>query len=77
VIDNKLHAVVARVLDLQPDQVTDRLSRETEPAWDSFNHLLLVSAVEADFGVVLTVAQIESIRSVGDLAAIVATRGKG
>lgn len=75
-INDTLRAVVARVLDLEPDRVTADLSRDSEAAWDSFNHLLLVSAVEADLGVALTVAQIESVRSVGDLAAIVAAQGK-
>ncbi len=39
--------------------------------WDSFNHLNLIVATEAKFGIRLNSAEIETLHSVDDLAAVI------
>ena len=46
-----LKALVARILGLPVEKISDSLLREDTPEWDSFNHLMLVSEVEKKFGV--------------------------
>jgi len=45
--------------------------RENEPSWDSLNHLKLIIAFEAEFGVRIPVARIESIRTLSEFAEFV------
>jgi acyl carrier protein len=41
------------------------------PEWDSFNHINLIVAIEARFGVKFRTAELESIQTVGHLADLV------
>ncbi|HYH23127.1 MAG TPA: acyl carrier protein [Azospirillum sp.] len=67
-----LHEIVADLLDLNVEAVTDDLTPEDAPLWDSLTNLKLVTAVEARFGVRFSMDEILSIRSVGTLRALVA-----
>ncbi|HEY0837644.1 MAG TPA: acyl carrier protein [Azospirillum sp.] len=64
--------IVADLLDLSVESVTDDLTPEDAPLWDSLTNLKLVTAVEAHFGVRFSMDEILSIRSVGTLRALVA-----
>jgi acyl carrier protein len=59
----KLAAIVARVLDIEPGKVTDELSRENAESWDSFNHLLLISEIEKDLGIQFSMEEVEAIHT--------------
>ena len=48
------------------------LMREEVEAWDSLNHLKIVSAVEEVFGVKLSMDEIQSIDGLPRLAALIA-----
>ena len=62
-----LKALVARILGLPVEKISDSLLREDTPEWDSFNHLMLVSEVEKEFGVQIQMAEVEKIHSYADL----------
>jgi len=69
-----LEAIADTMRELFEDdtlQVTPELSRENEERWDSMNHLNIIFALEARFGIRFGVTDVESIRTVGDLIAIV------
>jgi acyl carrier protein len=68
-MNEQLRSIVADTLGIDPAAVTPQTSREDEPAWDSLNHLRLVSAVEEAFGVKLTMAEIQQIATAGELEA--------
>ena len=42
--------------------------------WDSFNHINIVVATEQHFGVKFKTAEIESLRDVGELVALIAQK---
>ena len=44
------------------------------PEWDSFNHINLIVAVEARFGVKFQTAELESMQTVGHLADLVQSK---
>ena len=67
----ELRSVFADTLGLSPDQVTADTSRESEPAWDSLNHLRLVTAVEESFGIKLSMAEIQAITTAGELETMI------
>ena len=63
----QLKKITARVLDIRPEKVSDTLSRERLEEWDSFNHLLLVSEIEKELNVSLTMQEVERIKTFRDL----------
>ena len=71
---DKLAEIVAELFDLEPAAVEDSLTPEDVELWDSLNHLRLVSAVEEEFGIKLSMQEIESIRSVAGLRTLIEHR---
>ncbi len=67
-MNEQLRSILADTLGLDLDTVTSSLSRESEVAWDSLNHLRLITAVEETFDVKLSMAEIQGITNVAELA---------
>ncbi|HJS87787.1 MAG TPA: acyl carrier protein [Acetobacteraceae bacterium] len=42
--------------------------------WDSVNHINILVAVEVRFGIKFSTAEIEALRNVGDMAALIARK---
>lgn len=55
--------VLARVLDLAPADISPELSTATAGSWTSLNHLMLVSELENEFGVVFSNHDIKGLTS--------------
>ena len=66
--------IVADIFGLRASQVHDALTPEDVPAWDSLNHLRLVTAVEQELGMTLSMEEIQSIDSVGRLRELIAQK---
>jgi acyl carrier protein len=73
-LNEKLAEIVSELFDLEPAMVRDELTPEDVELWDSLNHLRLVTAVEQEFGIKLSTADIESITSLGVLRALIEER---
>jgi acyl carrier protein len=73
-LNPKLVEIVAELFDLDAAAVDAALTPEDVELWDSMNHLRLVSAVEEEFRIKLSMQEIESIRSLGTLQALIEQR---
>jgi acyl carrier protein len=73
-LNDKLVEIVAELLDLEPALVKEELTPEDVELWDSLNHLRLMTAVEEEFKIKLSMQEIESIRTLGALDALVEQR---
>jgi acyl carrier protein len=63
--------IIADVLD-QPDlQINAATTAAEVEGWDSFNHINIVVAMERHFGIKVNTAEIEDLRNVGELVALV------
>jgi len=62
-----LKAVVAKVLEIPEAKLDASCKRNTSDAWDSFNHLLLMSEVEKALSVTYTMEEIDRVQGYGDL----------
>ena len=58
-------------LDLEPGDVTSETTADDIEEWDSLSHIRLMVAVERKFKVKFTNSEIESLKRVGDLVALV------
>ncbi len=56
-------------LTLTPD-----LSAKDVPGWDSFKQIEIVMATEQRFGIKLRTREIDGLKSVGDLAALISSK---
>ena len=54
--------------------LTPGLSAADVPEWDSFNHINLIVAVEARFGIKFQTAELESMQTVGHLADLIQSK---
>ena len=59
--------LVADVMGLEESDVTGSLSREVDTCWDSMNHLRLITAMEEQYSVRLTMDEIQSIVTLDDV----------
>ncbi|MCP3054998.1 acyl carrier protein [Aurantimonas marianensis] len=75
-IESRVAALVADVLGVDPGAITPATRAEEIGAWDSFALVRIVFALEAEYGVRLTMAEIEAIDGVPALVAAV-RRGAG
>ena len=73
-MNDKLTEIVAELFELEPAAVNDALTPEDVELWDSMNHLRLISAVEEEFQIKLSMKEIESIRSLATLKALIEQR---
>ena len=63
--------IIREVVD-QPDlQISMQTTAENVEEWDSFNHINIVVAIEARFGVKFQTAEIEELKNVSDLVDLV------
>lgn len=70
-----LKVTVARVLRMDPSEVTDETAMRTTPAWDSLSHMEMVTAIEAAFGVRLSMDDIVAMTSVAGLRSVLRIHG--
>jgi acyl carrier protein len=64
----------ASLLRLPPESISDETSPDNTPEWDSLQSISLVLALEEEFGIRLSMANITEMRNVGQIKAIL--RGK-
>ena len=63
----KFHSILVRILEVDEREINDATSPNTVPAWDSYNALMLVSDLEAEFDVHFTIDEVVSVKNVGDI----------
>jgi acyl carrier protein len=68
----KLHKIIAGVLDIDIGEIKPGLEREVTEEWDSFNHLLIIHELEKELGIKFALAEVEQIKTLEDLEKIVA-----
>lgn len=71
---SELTAILREVLDDPELALTAETSAADIPGWDSMAHIALVVEVECRFGIRFQAAEIEALRQVGDLVALIETK---
>lgn len=73
-LDSRIREVMAGVLDVEADAIADGFRRDAAAAWDSMNHLRLITALEEAFGIRFTMKEVGEMESFGDVRQRVAER---
>ena len=71
-IYERLNEVFRDFFDDDEIELTPETTAEDIEDWDSLNHITLMSAVEEEFGVRFTMGPVSGMKSVGEMAEIIA-----
>lgn len=70
-IYDELNSVFRQVLEDDSIELTPTTTAEDVEGWDSMNHIFIVVELEKRFGVKFQAAEMEELKNVGELAALV------
>lgn len=76
IIYARLNKVFRDVFDDDSITVNPKTTANDIEDWDSLEHITLISAVEKEFKMKFKMGEISSMKNVGEMASIVAARGK-
>lgn len=74
-IDQRLQQIFREAFENDALSITDSLSPETLPAWDSLAHVKLMMGCEEEFGVKFSIEETIESTSVGRLKAVLESKG--
>ena len=72
-IREKLSAIFSRIFNYN-NAISDTLNADNVQKWDSLTHLSMISEVENTFGIKFKLKELVSMKNVGDLIELVATK---
>lgn len=70
----RLREITAEVFELRAEEIELVMTPEDIEKWDSLNHLRLITAVEGEFNIRLSMSQIQGIECLGDIQSYVDRR---
>jgi len=79
-VDNileRLQPIFQDVLDQPGLQVSAEDSGQTVAGWDSLAHISLVAAIEHEFKVRFALGELEELKNLGDMIALIQTKRTG
>lgn len=71
----RLFEVVAGVLNIDPNTLTDESNGQNTENWDSLRHIELMLAVETVFGVTFSMSEMISMQNLGDMRRLLQEKG--
>lgn len=75
-IFSRLNKVFQDVFDDDSIRVTPKTTANDIEDWDSLEHITLINAVEREFKMKFKMGEISSMKNVGEMAQIIASRTK-
>lgn len=71
----RFRSVVAAILQVEEEDVNDKLSPDRVDTWDSLNHINLLGALEQEFGVAFEAETLEKSKSIPAIKDLLARHG--
>lgn len=75
-VKSRLTAVFRDVFDDDGIELSDNTTADDIEAWDSLEHITLISAVEKEFKMRFTMKEVSGMKNVGEMMNIIAERAK-
>lgn len=73
-IDSRLTQIFRDIFDDDSLSLTSEMTAADVAEWDSFNHINLIVATEAKFGIKFQTAEIELLKNVGHFEELIAKK---
>lgn len=74
-INQKIKEICTKVFNLKLSDISENMSKENTPEWDSLNNLMLLTEIEKEYKIKFTASDIIKIKSLKDIETILKTRG--
>ncbi|HEY7388106.1 MAG TPA: acyl carrier protein [Bryobacteraceae bacterium] len=71
---NEVRGIAAGIFQVDPRALSAASSPDRIEKWDSVQHLNLVLALESKYGIAFEPEQMEQMKNLGDIAALVETK---
>lgn len=71
----RVEEIVAKILEIDPNEINDMTGPANTPVWDSFNGLLLVTELEKNFKVNFSIDEVVAVKNVRDIKAALRVHG--
>jgi len=69
--EKKIKQIFADILDVKEEAITDTFGPSDADLWDSMNNLRLITALEEEFNIQLTMGEIREMDSFGKVKEVV------
>jgi acyl carrier protein len=74
-LDTKLNQLIASLLHIPLNSISDQLAMSEVETWDSLQHMNLIASLEQEFGVEFTFEEIVSMQSVAVIKNVLVGKG--
>ncbi len=74
-MNNKINTILAGILNISLDAVTDALAMKDVEAWDSLKHMELIATIEETLSIQLTFDEIVTMQDVAAIKKVLRTKG--
>lgn len=68
--EGKVNDLLADLFELNPKTICDDWTHEDIALWDSLQHLRMITAMEQEFGIKFSMAEIRSMENIGQIRSI-------
>ena len=68
---DKIKTIMAEILDVEVTDIDDDFNPESTDNWDSLNNLHLITGLEKEFGITLTMSEIQGMVNFSEIARVV------
>lgn len=62
-MEEKIKTIMAEILDINEDELTPDFGPENTGEWDSINNLRMITAIEAEFDISFSMADIQAMEN--------------
>ena len=71
IVVSKLNAIFQDIFDDPSLEINDKMTAADVDGWDSLTHINLIVAVEKEFKIRLTTAEVRGLNNVGDFISLI------
>jgi acyl carrier protein len=76
-MEEKIKAILAGILEVEPGQIGDDFGPDSCQNWDSLGNLRVITALEREFALQFTWEEISSMTDFARIRDVIARRGEG
>ena len=76
-MEDKIKAILAGILEIDPDSIGDGFGPDSCPDWDSLGNLRIITALEREFAVTFTWEEISAMTDFARIREVISRRGEG
>lgn len=70
-----LTKIAGEILDVNPAKLSKNSSAKDVPTWDSVNNLIIISEVEKEYKVKITISEVYKLKNLGDFYNLLKQKG--